>query len=54
MIYEGNWKNGLKDGFGTMTLPNNDSFTGLWKNGEIGGPVDYKFNDTSPWNIPDY
>lgn len=51
--YEGEWLAGRRHGTGTIFLPNGDRFTGLWKDGRIAGPVDYKFAEDSPWASPD-
>ena len=53
-VFEGYWKDGLKEGQGGMLLSNGDSFSGLWKQGAIDGPVEYKFSEKSPWNDPEY
>jgi len=53
-FYEGNWKDGLKDGSGTIVLASGDSFTGEWRRGLINGPVVYSFHEKSPWNDPEY
>lgn len=52
--YEGQWKNGVKHGRGALLLPNGDSFEGEWVDGEVSGPVHYKFADGSPWRDPEY
>ena len=52
--YEGAWKNGVKHGRGIFNLPNGDSFEGDWLDGQLNGPVYFRFNTTSPWNDPEY
>jgi hypothetical protein len=51
--YEGEWLQGRKHGQGTVFLPNGDRFSGMFKDGRIAGPVDYKFAEDSPWASPD-
>jgi len=32
-VYEGNWKDGLKNGYGVLTVKDNYKFEGQWKEG---------------------
>ena len=36
-IYTGEWKNGLRHGNGTSTLPDGSNYTGKWKNDDANG-----------------
>jgi MORN repeat len=54
MTYVGSWRDGLKDGVGTLYFPNGDTLSGRWAEGVIDGPVEYKFHEGSPWNDPEY
>ena len=51
--YEGEWYQGRRHGNGSIFLTNGDSFTGMWKEGKMDGPVVYKFADDSVWSNPD-
>jgi hypothetical protein len=52
--YEGYFKEGRKDGSGTLHLSNGDQLKGKWRQGVIDGPVEFLFKESSPWNEPDY
>ena len=54
VIYEGNWKDGIKEGRGKMTFANGDSFEGKWVKGLLEGQVSYIFSSSSPWSDPEY
>jgi hypothetical protein len=53
-VYEGLWKDGLKDGQGVFLLPTGDYFAGQWRLGAIDGQVQYHFSEGSPWLDPEY
>ena len=36
-VYVGEWKQGLKDGFGSMTYENGSKYVGEWRNGKKHG-----------------
>ena len=40
--YEGEWYQGRRHGQGSIYLTNGDSFTGMWKEGKMEGPVMYR------------
>jgi len=42
--FEGNYKNGLKDGFGTMKFPNKDLYEGEWQANKMHGEGTYTYN----------
>lgn len=46
--YSGNFKDGKKDGLGTMEYPNDDKYTGDWKDNKMHGigSYEYKNGDT--------
>ena len=44
--FEGNYKDGLKDGFGKMTFPNGDIYEGEWKENVINGEGSYTYKKT--------
>ena len=50
---QGEWYQGRRHGAGSVFLPNGDRFVGSWKEGRIGGPVEYAFAEDSPWSNPD-
>ena len=41
-------------GNGKVTLAYGDTFEGTWSNGNLDGPVIFKFSGDSPWNDPEY
>jgi hypothetical protein len=41
--YEGEYKDGKRDGVGTMTYPNGDVYTGEWKESKMHGVGTYKY-----------
>lgn len=53
-IYDGMWKDGLKDGQGLFLFPSGDYFVGRWRLGTLDGPVEYHFPEGSPWLDPEY
>ena len=40
-IYEGEWKEGLKEGLGSLTSPNGSKYEGEWKNDKMEGQGNY-------------
>jgi hypothetical protein len=42
--YEGNYKNGMRDGFGTMKFPNKDVYEGEWSENKMHGEGTYTYN----------
>jgi hypothetical protein len=54
VMYEGGWKDGIKEGRGKLTFANGDYFEGKWVKGLLDGPVNYIFSNTSPWSDPEY
>ena len=44
-VYEGEFKEGLKDGYGTMKFANGNTFEGHYKDGTQEGPGTYRFAD---------
>ena len=51
--YDGEWQFGRRHGKGAIALPNGDSFSGVWAEGGMAGPVDYVFAQDSMWANPD-
>ena len=41
--YQGNYKNGLKDGFGRMVFPSGDSYDGNWVENKMHGEGTYVY-----------
>jgi hypothetical protein len=54
IVYVGSWRDGLKDGLGSLSFPTGDVLSGRWCEGLIDGPVEYEFNKNSPWLDPEY
>jgi hypothetical protein len=54
VTYLGDWREGMRHGQGSLYFPNNDYFVGKWTRGVVDGPVNYHFNDSSPWLDPEY
>ena len=62
--YEGEIKNGIPNGQGTITSPDGEKYVGGWKNGKINGqgtitlPDEGKdvgeWKENKPWNITQY
>jgi hypothetical protein len=40
-VYIGEWKQGLKDGFGSMNYENGSKYVGEWRNGKKHGQGNY-------------
>ena len=40
-IYDGEWKDGLKEGKGTLTSPDGGKYEGEWKNDKMEGQGTY-------------
>ena len=45
--YEGEFKNGLREGKGKIKYKNNDKYDGMWKNDKYNGKGIYYFHDGS-------
>ena len=43
-IYVGNWKNGLREGYGTLTTQDGTEKRGIWEEGELTEPMDQDNN----------
>ena len=48
-VYEGDWKEGLRHGFGKFTWSNGDTYSGLWDNDKRHGQGTYIWNDGSKY-----
>jgi hypothetical protein len=44
--YDGNYKNGLKDGYGKMIYPNGDIYEGMWVENKMEGEGTYTYKKT--------
>jgi len=44
-VYNGNLKNGVKDGYGKFVWANGDSYDGNWKDGRIEGGGKFIHNE---------
>ena len=44
--YEGNYKNGLKDGYGKMIYPSGDVYEGMWVENNMCGEGTYTYKAT--------
>lgn len=44
--YEGNYKNGLKDGYGKMVFPSGDVYEGMWVENKMCGEGTYTYKAT--------
>ena len=48
-VYEGDWKNGLRHGFGKFTWNNGDTYSGLWQDDKRHGQGTYIWHDGSKY-----
>ena len=48
-VYEGDWKNGLRHGYGKFTWTNGDTYTGLWSDDKRHGQGIYLWHDGSKY-----
>ena len=48
-VYEGDWENGLRHGFGKFTWNNGDTYSGVWDNDKRHGQGIYIWNDGSKY-----
>ena len=46
-FYEGEWVNGLPEGYGTMVFANKDKYVGDWNEGKMNGVGIYRFYNSS-------
>lgn len=48
-VYEGDWKDGLRHGFGKFTWSNGDTYSGLWQGDKRHGQGSYVWHDGSKY-----